>query len=216
MLLWTSWVRATAVVAVVAAVPTQAVAQGPSPGDSAARGAREALLAPGDVVRVYVWREPDLSGDFTLDADGTAALPRIGSVPASAIPPDSIRKLIVGTYSVSLVNPAIQVTFLHRLRVLGAVRNPGLYMVETRATVADALALAGGATDNGSYDRVHLIHRVAKSSAWLAAASTLADHGVGSGDELFVPERSWASRNTAGLAGSLLTAAAVLGAAVLR
>src|ERR1700743_816219 len=65
---------------------------------------------PGDLVRVRVWREPDMSGDFTGGERGRVVLPRIGALAVSQMSPDSLRAFIIAEYSPSLQNPSIEVT----------------------------------------------------------------------------------------------------------
>jgi protein involved in polysaccharide export with SLBB domain len=84
-------------------------------------------LRPGDVVRLRIWREPDLSGDFRVDEQGTVVFPKIGQKQVLGLQPDTLRSQLVRSYSVYLRNPAIEVTLLRRITILGGVRNPGLY-----------------------------------------------------------------------------------------
>src|SRR5688500_3271570 len=55
-----------------APVAERATAQSVPPRDSAAHAA--SALRPGDVVRVRIWREPDFSGDFTVNESGVVTL----------------------------------------------------------------------------------------------------------------------------------------------
>src|SRR5271163_4739261 len=52
--------------------------------------AGSAVLLPGDVVRLRIWREPDLSGDFPVDEHGTAVFPKIGPTPVAQVTTDSL------------------------------------------------------------------------------------------------------------------------------
>src|SRR6266704_165227 len=51
-----------------------------SSGPDAMTGAISTVIRPGDVVRLRIWREPDLSGEFTVDETGTVVLPKLGAV----------------------------------------------------------------------------------------------------------------------------------------
>src|SRR2546423_13385564 len=114
------------------------------------------LLAPGDVVRLRIWREPDLSGDFSVDENGVATFPKIGPLKVSQESPASLKDKLLNEYAVYLRNPSVEVTMLRRINVLGAVQKPGLYPVDATMTIADALAAAGGATSMGDQHRVEL------------------------------------------------------------
>jgi polysaccharide export outer membrane protein len=175
----------------------------------------QAPLQPGDLVRLKIWREPDLSGDFRVDEAGVATFPKIGSLPVSQLSPDSLKSLLVSSYARFLQNPSVDVVFLRRVNVLGAVKNPGLYDVDPTMTVADVIAMAGGVTPDGQSKKVEL-HRPGQSeTVKLSLQSRLTDFPLRSGDQLRVPQRSWLARNGTVLAAGI-TAVALITAAVVR
>ncbi len=167
---------------------------------------------PGDILRLRIWREPDMSGDFPIDAEGVATLPRLGATRVVDIPRDSLERMLITEYARYLRNPSVEVTLLQRVRVVGAVRTPGLYTADATMGLRDILALAGGPNPDGRTDKVRLDRD--GTSTWL----TLTDAPAGddthphSGDQLFVPQRNWFSRNTpivaaiASVSGALLIA----------
>lgn len=153
-------------------------------------------LKPGDVVRLKIWRETDLSGDFIVDERGTATLPKLGPTQVVGLSPDSLKAHLISAYSVYLRNPAIDVTLLRRITILGGVRNPGLYPVDPTMTLADAYALAGGISPEGKLNEVELVRDGQRTSYKLSGTTRIADTPLRSGDQLYVPTRSWLSRNT--------------------
>jgi protein involved in polysaccharide export with SLBB domain len=76
-------------------------------------------------------------------------------------------------------------------------------------TVADALALAGGASADGRRDRVELLRGGEKVVVKLDPAARLGDTPIRSGDQLYVPERSWFSRNQGIVIGTVSAFAAL-------
>ena len=176
-----------------------------------------AVLAPGDVVRLKIWREPDLSGDYRLDDDGVAVFPKIGPLPVSQLSTDSLKSLLLARYSRYLQNPAVEVTFLRRINVLGEVRSPGLYDVDPTMTVADVIAVAGGVTPDGNSKKIELLRQGQSGleSGFISYQSRLADSPLRSGDQLRVPQRSWLSRNGMVVAAGV-TAAALIATAAIR
>jgi len=152
-------------------------------------------IQPGDLIRIKVWREPDLSDSTRVDADGNVTLPRMGVVRVGGMSQDSVRRLIVSTYAKYLRDPAVDVTVLPRVTILGAVRNPGVRNLDPTMTVADALATAGGAAPEGKVDKVELRRRGERVPARLTLDARLAETPIRSGDQLVVPQRSWLSRN---------------------
>jgi polysaccharide export outer membrane protein len=167
----------------------------------------EAYLRPLDRVRLKVWREPDLSGEFTVDEKGVVDFPKVGRIDVHSLSGDSLKALLVAAYSASLRDPSVEVTLLHRVNVLGAVRNPGLYYVEPIATVTDVLALAGGVSPDGEGNRVEL-RRIGLRQALEVSQESRSP--VQSGDQLRVPERGWLARNTSIVAASITAAAIVI------
>lgn len=164
-------------------------------------------LRAGDVVRVKVWREPDLSGDFTVDAHDSVVLPKLGTISVAGRSPAALKDTLLAGYGVYLRNPSIELTFLRRITVLGAVRNPGLYTVDPTVTVIGALALAGGVAANGNTSRVDLVRDEARVAIELDDPEKAVATALRSGDQLVVPQRSWLSRNTWLVAVAMSTAA---------
>jgi protein involved in polysaccharide export with SLBB domain len=180
------------------------------PGERSDTTTRFDVVQPGDLIRVKVWREPDLTDSARVDAAGNVTLPRLGPTPVAGITADSLRRLIVTTYSRYLRDPAVDVTVLPRVTILGAVRNPGVHNVDPTLTIADALALAGGAAPEGKRDEIELRRRGERVPVKLNLDARLAETPVRSGDHLVVPERSWVSRNI-----GLVLGAASLGISII-
>jgi polysaccharide export outer membrane protein len=170
---------------------------------------------PGDKVRLKIYREPDLSGEFTVPEDGTVDFPKIGSVKVNRLSTDSLRALLIAQYSRSLRDPAIEVTVLRRVSVTGAVRNPGFYYADPTVTVQGAIALAGGVTPEGNRNKVELLRGSKRTTISLTGATSLAATPIQSGDEVNAPERSWLSRNTA-LVVSGVTGLALVAVTIIR
>jgi protein involved in polysaccharide export with SLBB domain len=193
----------TAAAVLALAFPAAAAGQTAAAAPQAAGSGEAAAdaLRPGDVVRVRIWREPDLSGEFPVDADGVVIFPRLGPVHVMGYSGAALREHLVEEYGRFLNHASVEVTLLRRLQVLGAIRSPGLYPVDGTLTIGDVLALAGGATPQGDPRRVELVRDGERVTARLATDATVATTPIRSGDQLFVPERSWLARNTAVVAG---------------
>jgi polysaccharide export outer membrane protein len=169
----------------------------------------------GDVIRLKIWQEPDLSGDFPVDENGIVVLPRIGRVNVTSETPQSLETRLIAEYRKYLTHESIDVTVLRRIQILGAVRSPGVYPLDPTMTIADAVAAAGGATTEGRSRQVELIRSGERVPVELYAEQRLADSPIRSGDQLYVPERSWLSRNAA-VAGAIATGVIGLLFAVAR
>jgi len=188
--------------------PASPVPDGNSAGSAALSqpAAVEPPLRPGDVIRLRIWREPDLSGEFALDRNGAVVLPRIGTIAAADHTPEELESLLREEYSRYLRNPSIEIMLLRRINILGAVRSPGLYPVDPTMTLTDALALAGGVQPNGRQDRVELFRGEHRLVTEVTGQTRIEDLGIRSGDQVYVPERTWISRN----AGVIATVASTV------
>jgi protein involved in polysaccharide export with SLBB domain len=143
-------------------------------------------LGPGDLVRVNVFQQAELSGQFRLDGDGDLALPLAGEIRAGRLTPRELEQAIAarlreGNY---LRNPqvSVQVLTYRPFYIVGEVRRPGEYEYRNGMTVINAAALAGGYT-----------YRAKASAATIergdCVMGTGPDTPVLPGDVIRVPER---------------------------
>ncbi|HEY7447228.1 MAG TPA: polysaccharide biosynthesis/export family protein [Vicinamibacterales bacterium] len=117
-------------------------------------------LAPGDEVRVTVFREPDMSGQFRIDDSGVLSVPGVGDVIAAGRTVGDLRKALMQALAGKhLANPdvVVQVIQYAPVFVMGDVRNPGQYNVTPGMTVLQLIAIAGGFTPIASSDSTHLL-----------------------------------------------------------
>ena len=163
-------------------------------------------LRPGDLLRIQVWREPDLQGEFQVDMDGVVILPLIGEKQVTGIPVRRLREVLIEDYRVHLRNPSINITPLRRIHVLGSVRQAGMYPVDPTVTLADAVALAGGTIEGGDLRRIRIVRRGVVLRERAAAGETLREVDLHSGDQIYVERRPWIQRNGATIVGMAISA----------
>ena len=197
----------------VGALPAQPAFAQQAPSSAAVRP--DVAAQPGDKVLLKIYREPELSGEFVVPVDGQVDFPKIGPVRVDRISTDSLRALLIAQYSRSLRDPAIEVTVMRRVNVIGAVRNPGFYYADPTVTVKGALALAGGVTPDGNKSKVELLRGNKRTAIGLSSEPSLADSPVQSGDQVSAPEKSWFARNTA-LVVSGITGIALVVVTIIR
>lgn len=123
------------------------------------------LLEPGNQIRLIVFNEQGLSGDFTVDSSGNVALPLAGSVPASGVTAKALAKRIEDALSRGgfLRDPqvSVEVQTFRPYYVLGEVRQPGEFPYTSGLTVLGAIARAGGYDYRAREGEVVLTRRVA-------------------------------------------------------
>src|SRR3954466_7957903 len=86
---------------------------------------------PGDLVRVSVWREPELDRQALVQPDGTISFPLVGQVTAAGGPPAGGQADIVGRIEQYIPEPVVTVELLeargNKVYVIGEVTRPGEY-----------------------------------------------------------------------------------------
>ncbi|ELX13290.1 polysaccharide export protein EpsE [Janthinobacterium sp. HH01] len=127
-------------------------------------GAADVLLGAGDVVKVSVYGNQDLSLETRVSEAGTITFPLIGTVELGGLTAAAAEKKIAGMLEgggfIRKAQVNLLVTSLQsaQVSVLGAVNRPGRYPIEGKRTLMDMLALAGGFGGDGG-DVVSLIRK---------------------------------------------------------
>ena len=152
-------------------------------------------VRPGDMIRVWVWREKDYSGDFPVDGRGTVTLPVLGEISVSGHTAEQLTDTLREAYRKYLNNPSIDVTVLRRVVVQGEVVKPGLYPADATISIGELIALAGGVTPNGNRSRIELFRNGQVLVSGLGPGAVLQRSPIQSGDVIVVPQKSWFSRN---------------------
>jgi protein involved in polysaccharide export with SLBB domain len=171
-------------------------------------------LQPGDAIRLSGGREAEVPGDYPVDETGRVVLPFLGARIVSGIPALELKNSLAADYHDRLRNQEVQISLLRRVRVLGAVKNPGIYLADPTMKVADVIALAGGATMDGKLRKVQIVRGGKVIEGKLDAESVL-EGELQSGDQVMVPERSWFARNGQYVLGGAITALGIVIAQVV-
>lgn len=147
-------------------------------------------LGSGDQIRVTVFGEEDLTGQYEIDGSGVVAFPLVGEVTAAGgTARDLERGIAAKLRDGYLKNPTVSVEVLtyRPFFILGEVKRPGSYAYKNGLNVLNAVAMAGGYTYR------------AKSSVWVITRSgdknyqereiSNGDFRILPGDTIFIPER---------------------------
>jgi polysaccharide biosynthesis/export protein len=162
--------------------------------------ARAETLGPGDMVRINVFRNPDLLTEARVSERGSIVFPLIGEIPVTGLTPSQLsariaEKLRNGKF---VVNPEVTTSIAQvnsrQVSVLGNVNKPGRYPLDSSTgKLTDLLALAGGISPTGA-DTVTIIStqngKTVQTEVDLPAMIRSADLGknveLQAGDTIFV------------------------------
>jgi polysaccharide export outer membrane protein len=121
-----------------------------------ARAGQEYLLGPGDIIKISVFKNPDLSLDARVSEVGAIGYPLIGSVGVTGLTlPAAERKIAQMLKDGGFVlNPQVNILLTQALgslvSVIGEVNTPGRYSIETAGGhLSGMLAAAGGIAQTG-------------------------------------------------------------------
>lgn len=146
-------------------------------------------LGTGDVVRITVFGEVDLSGEFTVDDAGAISMPLIGPVQAAGKTPRELAASVVARLKEGyLRNPRVstQIVGYRPFYIYGEVQEPGNYPFTLGLHVIEAVATAGGYTYRADQDEVYITRKVGGESQEFSAPPSAR---VFPGDIIKVPER---------------------------
>ena len=189
---------------ILATAPTQAETQ-------PVQNSEQLVLLPGDILRVVIWREQDLSGDFQVDRDGTLVLPLLGKMQVVDRAWDTVKDDLMQDYLRELRNPSIELVPFRSVYVLGEVNLPGRYNVHpTNDNLAGAVSLAGGVTPEGDVTNMRIVRDGVIVLDGIAGEQRLAELGTKSGDQLFIGRRGWLDRNSTFIASAVLSFTGIL------
>lgn len=135
-------------------VPETVVVQG-------TRNDSDYRLGAGDKVRVTVYGEEDLSGEFQIDGNGYVRLPLIGQVQAgghSAYQLEGNVEASLGNGYLKSPRVNIEVTTYRPFYIIGQVSRPGQYPYTSNMSALDAVGVAGGFTDRAVESTLYVRH----------------------------------------------------------
>lgn len=115
------------------------------------------LLGPGDKVRVTVFGEPYLSGEFIVSAGGSIAMPLIEPVQVNRGTVVDAQQQIEKALRAGFVGEphvSVEVLEYRPFFVIGEVKEPGSYPYVADMTVMHAVAIAGGFTPRAAKSKI--------------------------------------------------------------
>ncbi len=106
------------------------------------------VIGAEDILKISVWREPDLSGAVGVRPDGMISRPLVGDVQAAGLTPERLARQLHDAYAEKIRNPEITIEVIQvnsrHYSIAGEVNRAGMFPLVVPLTVFEALNLASG------------------------------------------------------------------------
>ena len=122
------------------------------------------LIGAGDIVNIFVWRNPEVSGTFTVRPDGMITTSLVEDIEVSGKTPTELARTIEGILSTYIKEPVVTVTvnkfngpFSEQIRVIGEATSPQAINYTQQMTLLDVMISVGGLTQFANGNRAKLV-----------------------------------------------------------
>ncbi|HMA21019.1 MAG TPA: polysaccharide biosynthesis/export family protein [Gemmatimonadaceae bacterium] len=174
-------------------------------------------LAPGDQLRIVVYRNAEMSCDCTIAGNGTIIHPLYREIQVIGVPLTTVEDRIRTFLTRYVQNPQFVIQPLVKIVVGGEVRTPNIYSVPPETTIAQAIAIAGGPTDRGLLNEVKVIRD--RQEIKMDVSRPDSDAGVlqiRSGDQILIGRRGRSALEFIAPVTSTIAATAAILSLVLK
>jgi protein involved in polysaccharide export with SLBB domain len=154
----------------------------------AAAATAPATLQPGDKIRVVVFGEDRLSGEYELDQAGQISVPLAGTIKVQGLTQAQLEQTLARKFRGELRSPRVTVTIatLAPYYMMGEVKSPGQFAYKSGLNVLTAMAIAGGPTYRANRSTVQIQRRGETQKRDYPISASVP---VLPGDVINVPER---------------------------
>lgn len=149
-------------------------------------------LAPGDKLKVNVFNETDLSGEYQITDRGDIAFPLVGEIQAAGLSAEELRVSLTNALRKGFVrSPSVTVEVVNYrpINVVGEVRNAGQYAYRPGISIHDAIAMAGGYTYRANPGVVYVTRGGGSAEQVEVDLKRKDEMQVLPGDNIRIPER---------------------------
>ena len=112
------------------------------------------LIGAGDVIHIFVWRNPEISGTFTVRPDGMITTSLVEDIVASGKTPTELARSIEEVLATYLRDPVVTVTvnnfigpYSEQIRIIGEASQPKAINYTQNMTLLDVMIAVGGLTE---------------------------------------------------------------------
>jgi polysaccharide export outer membrane protein len=139
------------------------------------------VVGPQDILTITSYDQADLSGKFTIEADGTFAYPLIGRVKAGGMTLRQVEAQVKkqlkdgGFFNTPQITVSIELYKSQKVFIVGEVRSPGIYPLSGDMSLVEALARAGSTLPSASGEAV-IVHPSVRVSGPVLPNQESPDH----------------------------------------
>ena len=160
-------------------------------------------IGPGDVINIFVWRNPELTTTVPVRPDGRISVPLLEDLQAAGKTPSELGREMERELGVFIQNPLVTVivtnfvgTFEQQIRVVGQAQQPRAIPYRANMTLLDVMIAVGGLTPFADGNRASLVRTVdggqqesrVRLDALLRGGEITANAAVLPGDVVIIPE----------------------------
>jgi polysaccharide export outer membrane protein len=153
-----------------------------------------------DVLRVTVWKSPELGVQVVVRPDGKISVPLVDDVQAEGLTPLELKEVITEKLSEYIAAPDVTVVVMqlnsNTIAIMGGVRGPRVMPLQREMRVLEAITAAGGFSPFAKKNQVRILRRTPRGivehrfdyGAYLAGKAPNANLVLKAGDTIVVPD----------------------------
>ena len=122
------------------------------------------LIGPGDALTIFVWRNPEISGNFVVRPDGKLTTSLVEDIEVAGRTPTMLARQLEEQLATYINNPRVTVSvgrfngpFSEQVRVIGEATNPSAVNYTQNMTLLDLMISVGGLTEFASGNNAKLV-----------------------------------------------------------
>ncbi len=155
-------------------------------------------LQPGSRLKIVVYREADLSGEYEIDPAGNLSFPLIGDIKTAGLKIEQLSEQLTVKLKKFLINPQVSISrsegTIKSISVLGHITKPGIYDYTPGSTLMRLISTAGGFAESANKKKIKIVRIIDGDKKVMIVNATdiingqANDPNIESGDIIFVPE----------------------------
>ena len=122
------------------------------------------IIGPDDLLKIHVWKQPNISVTVPVRSDGKITVPLIKDIQAAGRTPDSLSLEIAAKLKKYIEEPTVTVIVeaINSLKVSisGNVNSPGIYKIGGAISMTEAISLAGGLSELASDEQIRIVRKI--------------------------------------------------------